>query len=397
MRLSPVAASLLALAAVLPVSIAATNAALAALTAALLWRLKTADPAPVLKAWRRNPAIWGAAVYVATGLVASACGLDFAHSLHDDAKDLHKLWALLLLVGAFSEEPAPAVWTALAAGFAAVLVVGLGQTTVALLEHQKGFPLPRPHAFVHPVTYGEQLALGLLGALCVSLRPDKATGERKARYALWALIACGAAVLVFNQTRATVFALAAGSAVVLWFEPNFRRRGAWVGVALLAIAVAWEFLPAGDRRSIFRVFLHPDVHETQQVRYYLWATAWKMFRDHPWTGVGPGHYGTLFTTYFAGTLDNERSWSSAHNLYLQQLAERGLVGAAGLAAVLGALVAGAWAGLRRRQDAKTLWAASALVAFLVMNLTETAFQTEQLATLLLFIWAWGTAQPRQAD
>ena len=135
--------------------------------------------------------------------------------------------------------------------------------------------------------------------------------------------------------------------------------------------------------------------DSQNARYVLWSVAWRIFRDHPLTGAGPANYSTLFTTYFQGALDNERVWGSAHSLYLHQLAERGLIGAAGLAAALGTLAAGAWRAARRDGGARSLWAVSALAAYLVMNLTEVAFQNELLTTLMLFIWAWGTTPLRE--
>ncbi len=397
MRLSPLAASSLLLAAVLPVSIAATNTALALMSAALLWRMTHGGARPVLTRWRNEPAVWGLLAYGAAGLVAAAFGTDLAHSLHDDAKDFHKLWALLLFLGAFVEGSPAALPSAVAAGFAVVVGVGLAQAAAAVHAHLPGYPLDRPHAFVHPVTYGEQLSLFALGGICALLRPSDAARTPAARRALTALLALTMVVLAFNQTRATLFALGAGALALFAFDAGFRRRAPWIAGGLLALAVAWEFFPVGDRRSLFRLLTDLNPANSQNVRYTLWGVAWRMFRDHPWTGVGPSHYGTLFTAYFQGTLDNQAVWSSAHDLVLHQLAERGLVGLAGLTAALVALGRGAWSAVRRETSARALWAFSAFAAFLVMNLTEVAFQNEQLTTLLLFIWAWGTSQPRRAD
>ncbi len=393
--LTPVSAALLLVAAVLPVSIAATNMALALLTAVMLARAGGGGAERALGSWRRTPAVWGILLYCLTGLAATWFGVDPAHSLRDNAKDLHKLWVLLLFVAAFSEDEVPDAWMALAAGFALIALVGLGQTALSLLRHQPGFPLPRPHAFVHPVAYGEQLTLCLLGGISAFLRPPGLLRSPAARRLGAALMALTAGLLVFNQTRSSVFALTAGCAVIGVLEPSSRRRGAWMAAVLLAIAVAWELLPTGDRRSLFRLMVDFNPRDSQNARYVLWSVAWRIFRDHPLTGAGPANYSTLFTTYFQGALDNERVWGSAHSLYLHQLAERGLIGAAGLAAALGTLAAGAWRAARRDGGARSLWAVSALAAYLVMNLTEVAFQNELLTTLMLFIWAWGTTPLRE--
>lgn len=392
--LTPLAAALVFVAAVLPVSIAATNIALAFLTAVLLTRSGNGGATRAIETWRRTPAVWGILFYCLTGLAATWFGTDPVRSLHDNAKDFHKLWVLLILISAFTEQSPRAVWTALACGFATAAAVGVGQIAVSALRHQPGFPFPRPHAFVHPVVYGEQLALCLLGGFCALLRPAEILTKAPARRLGAALMALTTAILVFNQTRSSVFALAGGCAVIFSLEPASRRRVLWMGATLFCVAAAWEFLPAGDRRSLFRLLTDFNPRDSQNARYVLWSVALSMFRDHPLTGVGPAHYATLFTQYFQGALDNEGVWSSAHNLYLHQLAERGLIGAAGLAAALTTLAAGAWRAARFGAGARSLWAVSAFAAFLVINLTEVAFQNEQVTTLVLFLWAWGTTPLR---
>lgn len=388
--LTPVAAALLLVAVSLPVSIAATNAALVLLTAAMLARAGAGGAARALTTWKKTPAVWGILLYCLAGLAATCFGTGPAQSLHDNAKDFHKLWVLLLLTAAFSEESVPDLWTALAGGFAVILAVGLGQAALATLQHQSGHPLPRPHAFVHPVAYGEQLTLCLLGGVCVFVRPNEVFRRPSARRVGGALMAATVALLVFNQTRSSVFAVAGGLAAVCALDPASRRAGAWIGVILLVIAALWEVLPTGDRRSLIRLLIDFNPRDSQNARYVLWTSGWRMFRDHPWTGVGPSHYRTLFTTYFQGALDNESVWGSAHNLYVHQLAERGLLGAMGLTAALGTLLAGAWRAARRGTSPRALWALATICGFLVMNLTEVAFQNEQVTTLVLFIWAWGT-------
>ena len=135
--------------------------------------------------------------------------------------------------------------------------------------------------------------------------------------------------------------------------------------------------------------------ENQQFnRVIFWKVAWGMFLDHPWLGVGPGHYQTAYSDYFQGKLAGQWVWGSAHNLYLHQLAERGLLGLSALLAALSALTWRAWRRARLLPDGLNLWALAACAAFLVMNLTEVAFQNEQVTTLFLFIWTWAEARQK---
>ena len=172
---------------------------------------------------------------------------------------------------------------------------------------------------------------------------------------------------------------------------------------VLALAAVSVLLELPTHRSLIDSFDFPGSNlsgqnfNPQLARVNLWEVAWRMFRDHPWTGVGPGNYKQLFGQYFDGVIDGERIWSSAHNLYLHQLAERGLVGFAALAALLTSLLTRAWLRAKKEATPWNLWALGSMVAFIVMNLTEVVFQNELVMTFLLLIWVQAEAlQDRRA-
>lgn len=379
MRVSFLTVALWLTAFCLPISLAATNGALALLTLALLLRARR-DGAAMRAAWRAEPALAAVAIYILAGAISAAFGTGFFHSLHDCLKDSHRLWSLGLFVAAFALEPETAVWPALA--FAFTIVAGIGVVQSLTHINQYG-DVARAHAFVHPVTYGEQLALAVLGALCWLARPRSESGRE---YVLTvAFTTLCAAALALSQTRAALLALVVGAAVIAWRAPRARpwAKGAF---ALGAVGAAFaEWVRHG--RAVFG-----DPSASGSTRYVLWRAAWRMFLDHPLAGVGPGHYRTLFERYVNRALEGEADWGSAHNLYLHQLAERGLIGAAALGFLLWMLAVRAFRAEQRRGERLTIWAAASVPAFLVMNVTETALQTEQFATLFLLIWAAGVAR-----
>lgn len=395
--MTPVVAALALCALVLPVSTALTNFALGALTVALLAaaRVEGRRPSPwarwpslwarrLFSAWTAGPAMAAIALYAAAGLTAAALGADPHSALRDAVKDLHRVWALGLFVAAAALAPEAPVMRALAVSLAAMAAYGIAQTALGGMPAGR---LIRAHGFGHAVVYGQQMTLALLGALSVLARPgDLAPAGRRGAVLLSVL---SAAALAFSQTRMALFAMAAGFAVLCVLEPRARRWALVVAVLVLAAAAAWEFLPTGGR-TLSTAFGGKYLNTGHQARWALWDAAWRMFREHPWTGVGPGGFKFLFPSYHAGPLDGEISWGSAHNLYLHQLAERGLLGGAALAFLIAVLLRGAWRAARRG-TARGLWAASSMAAFLIMCLTETSFQNEQFATLLLLSWAWGTA------
>lgn len=385
MPLSPVAAALALCALLLPVSIAGTNLALALLSAALLARARS-EGRLIAASWRSEPALAALVLYGAASLIAAAASSAPQASLRDAVKDFHRLWALGLFTAALALEPEAPLRPALGISFGAMALYGAAQTAFGGRPDEL---MVRAHGFVHPVVFGEQMALAVLGGACVLLRPT----QRAARGAAAAFTAVAAAALILSQTRMALFAALAGFALVALIEPRARR---WALPALLVVAAvgtAWEFLPNGAR-TLSSLFAPYDQHNPQQARWVLWDAALKMFRDHPLTGVGPGGYNRSFAAYYAGTLDGQRQWGSAHNLYLHQLAERGALGAIALFVLCAALFTRALRAARGDADTRALWAAGSIAAFLVMSITETAFQNEQFSTLILLVWAWGTISLR---
>lgn len=378
---------------VLPVSIAGINIAAAVLTALVL---QDALFSRRLR-WEAlsQPAMNALLLYCAAGLFASLAGKDPSRSLSFFAKDLHKVWILGLLLAALSLAPTPQAYKPLAAGFALVILAGLWQVAT---QTTGGDAWVRAHAFVHPVTFGEQMVLALLGGLCFWNLPEPGT-SRWARSLPASFLAAAGLALILNQTRSALLGLAAGFLALAAVDKRLRRYAAWAAAVGLAVVLLWELMPTGGRslREMFgqgTLWLPDGKLNPHLARLGLWKVAIEAFLDNPWTGVGPGNYRSVFMLYFHGGIDGENVWSSAHNLYLHQLAERGLLGLGALAWALFALAAQAWRRARANPNPWTLWAWASMAAFLVMNLTEVAFQNEQMTTLLLFAWAWSAANAR---
>jgi O-antigen ligase len=388
MPLSPVAAALALCALVLPVSIAGSNMALALLALALLLRARR-DGVRIVRAWRSEPALAALALYGGAGLLAAALSAAPAASLRDAVKDFHRLWSLGLFAAALALEPEAPLRPALGLSFGAMALCGLFQSAFA---RNGSYAIARAHGFVHPVVYGEMMALAVLGGACVLLRPTPKASRRVAV----AFMALAFAALLLSQTRMALLAALAGFALMALLDPRARR---WVLPAFTvvgAVVVAWQFLPV-SHRTFGAIFAPYDPNNPQQARWILWDVAARMFRDHPLTGAGPGGYHRLFSAYHPGTVEGEVDWGSAHNLYLHQLAERGLAGGAALLVLCGVLLVRAGKAARAEVDARSLWAAGTVAAFLAMSMTETAFQNEQFSALLLLIWAWGTTSLRTPD
>lgn len=124
-----------------------------------------------------------------------------------------------------------------------------------------------------------------------------------------------------------------------------RRLGAagWVvGIVALAIAAAafsgrayHEFTDThltGARGSDARLA------QLNGNRHNLWASAWDAFEARPVGGIGPG----AFEFWWSRNGDNPEFVRDVHNIYLEALAELGVIGLALLLAFFGGLFWSAW-------------------------------------------------------
>lgn len=375
----------------LPLSIAGANMGWALVLAALLYRRRLGDrPAWSAARGALELPLWA---YLAAAVLTALLGLDPARSMRSMNQEAHKVWLYYLLSIALAAGSSRLPLAALAGGFAFASLTGIAQVFTGALS---GAPV-RAHAFVHPVTYGEQTAVGLLGAFCFLLSPPKETASGRPRRLLWLLAALLAAGLLLSNTRGAALGAAAGALAVLWLAPHRRR---WSAAALLVCSLSFIAmdLSHADRSFLNDVLGRGAAERPQLMRLTFWNVALRMGAEHPLTGVGLNNYRTAFNRYYSGPLEGgAKDWGDAHNLYLHQFAERGLLGAAALFWLLGAFWWRALSRAKAAPSAGNLWAYGTATAFLVMNLTETAFQIEAAWMLVFFVWLWAEAEHRRTS
>lgn len=108
-----------------------------------------------------------------------------------------------------------------------------------------------------------------------------------------------------------------------------------VSAMVIALLVVFGGMTAPDRywdriRSIQRGAADPNGED----RIYEWKIGWTMFLDNPVVGVGQGNFPFQFRKYevasgfYYGLHGRSRAGRSSHSLYVDLLAELGLVGAA---------------------------------------------------------------------
>lgn len=131
-------------------------------------------------------------------------------------------------------------------------------------------------------------------------------------------LACAA--LYFTGSRGGLIAYGGMVLVALWFfKPKtaaFSRIALASALSLAIVLSLQPRTPGGGRLGEVDDF-------TSSSRLALWGTAGVMFLQHPVLGVGYGNYRSLYNDYLPGVTPNQLD---SHNLYLQFLAETGIIG-----------------------------------------------------------------------
>jgi len=392
---TPLSWALCAFGAALPLSVAAANIGWAVVAAALAWRWKQGERPDFSAA--RGP-LWSPLwLFLAAAVAADLLGTDPAHSLRYLNQDAHKVWVAALLSVALAAEFPPAFAASLAAGASTAAALGVAQ--YAFKWSTAPTDALRAHGFVHPVTYGEQMAVLLLGALALGLTAPGGDDGRKRRTAACALAVLLGAALLCSNTRGAIGAAAVGAAAIALLLPHLRRFAPAVLIAAVVLVCAADLM-FPNRSLIIQLLNKPGNPATgdQTVRLALWEVAVRIGLDHPLTGIGVNNYRAVLPRYLSHTFeDSQRSWGTAHSLYIHHFAERGFVGLAALGWLLWALTRRAWQRAVRAPAFWTLWAWGATVCFLVMNLTEVALQTELVWMLLWAVWLAAEADARRGS
>jgi O-antigen ligase len=199
--------------------------------------------------------------------------------------------------------------------------------------------------------------------------------------------ATGAAALVFTFSRAGFVAAAVVGAIGL-----LQIRPRWKGaVALgLAIAIGVVLLPDMYRARIASITLGDS---SLRLRYAVWEEGLAMAAQRPLLGVGIG----TFSEHHA--LGAPAARRSSHNIFVEVLAETGVVGLLAYVWMLAAAGRALWRSASRAGDAAAGWSSRAalglglaILAYLIASTTLSHAFTTHLLTWV----ALANALPRAA-
>ena len=154
--------------------------------------------------------------------------------------------------------------------------------------------------------------------------------EQWQRYLALTCHSLACAALYFTASRGGLIAYGAMALAVLWFlKPRLAAFSRLMLATALAAVIVFSLQPKSETR------LQEVDDFTSTSRLALWGTAGAMFLQHPVLGVGYGNYRSLYNDYLPGVTPNQLD---SHNLYLQFLAETGIIGFAAFFFLIGSFV-----------------------------------------------------------
>ena len=221
--------------------------------------------------------------------------------------------------------------------------------------------------------------------------------QRGMRHALWFLAVSLVLVMLLTESRGGWISLGAGAAVFLVLQllsnPSLQKIVRRYATPLLIAAVV---IVAASALVLIRVSADPGHSSGDVLRFNLWQGALEIAHDHPVLGVGPGLFAEVYRLYRDPTYVDDRL-GTAHNFYLNSLAENGIVGGV-IALILGIILLQTWWKLRRSADTEVRrlqldGALAALVGFAAQSFFDT-FTTTPLVLLALGLTAYCVTRPR---
>jgi O-antigen ligase len=168
----------------------------------------------------------------------------------------------------------------------------------------------------------------------VPLVLGKVRRERWLAVGIFALLPLVALFLSASRGGLVSFVAEIGVLALLMILRRTGGRHVLAGGVVLLLAlmlVSW----LGVRQILERFSTMQSLETSVGKRASMRHDAWRIFRDHPWTGTGLGTLPLVFPTY--ESLYDGKVVNHAHNDYLEMLADTGVVGAFCCAWFLGVL------------------------------------------------------------
>jgi O-antigen ligase len=175
----------------------------------------------------------------------------------------------------------------------------------------------------HPLTYAECLLPAFFIFLGTTLERNSIRSHwRRLAAAGWVALA-----IFFSESRGVWLGLATGLGLLALLHRRRRTWGVTSAIAALAALALWISPLARVRFVSMYKPVSGQNELSKDVRFELWAASWKALKAHPLAGVGTGNL-RIFRVEGETGGQGPKIWTESHNIYLQQAAEKGVIGLA---------------------------------------------------------------------
>lgn len=287
-------------------------------------------------AWRQA-GTWTSLLFVASIALSAVCGL--SGLAHEKIRGVYFIavyfgFYLFLMSWMVTERRKRAALrmllysTILVGIFAIVQVVSGSYTRLYILMYElltTEWQRRPPSSLPGPNALAGYLNLVLPFAIACYLL----TRERGWKWLSGVTVAIGISSLVLTQSRGGYIAFAVTAIFAIWhFGATYKRRISLLLAAALLAAASYAALLQWNPRHFADV--GDDLSALSRV--ILWYTAWNLFLSSPVHGIGFGTFSFVSDQYLPA-IDDMPEGLGVHNIYLELLAESGVLGLASFLAV----------------------------------------------------------------
>lgn len=303
-------------------NIALGFAALAWVLSAVAARMAPPGARPTQLSIRRDPMLIASILLVLSALPSLFISEDFDRAVHD----LRSYWQLLIYFAVASHLLATGMRET---AFRVLAISSILSCLVAFAQRSGGLDVGIIHiAGQHRV--GSTLYTMTFAGILAQLVVFYAAGALARGLGKWERVLITVAVtfqfvaLLLTMTRGAWLAVVVGAIALCLLIRN--RTVVIAGAALLVLLLVFTSFQSRDQARMISVtdFIGSAPDRNIRTRLVLWEIAWDLFRENPVIGVGMGDYEAEAIRLAQGR--DIQTAIDAHNVPLQILATRGLVG-----------------------------------------------------------------------
>lgn len=350
-------------------------------------------------------------IYIAAGIISSLLGVEPLQSFKYMKKDLTRFSAFLTLVFSVPYQTDKNIKNIISVYILGALIASITGIFEVLIHFLKHGSLIIATGTMNRIFYGEVLAVAAGLALTKSNEGNKHSRIFfliSSIFIIFALILSQArgpllgfitivfiSVILNKDTRKSVI-LTCVISILLPFiiltaqDVNYKTRMLSIRNGIIRLVkgdipenpentVAAESV--GETKSSFKI------DTSAAIRLTIWKIGIKIIKDYPVFGVGPRMLGKYFYGYYPHRIENKPEWNNLHNLYLQQAAERGLLGLSALLFLMFLMLYKSFQFFKKTFSPYSIIAVSTMCGFFVMNLTQTSFQHAVISMSVFFIFS----------